>query len=112
MRARHRRMAIALMTRWFEHVQVGGAFNDTVFAIFSKDSPLLGRFADGENSPTVSYAFVSSAPPDFNPLLLRVIVSHLKGARLRGPRYLTSTVSGVQRQRWFGGVTIRYPRPP
>ena len=23
----HRRMAIALMTRWFEHVQVGGAFN-------------------------------------------------------------------------------------
>jgi hypothetical protein len=44
----HRRVAIALMTRWFEHVQVGGAFNDTIFAIFSKDSP-LGRFADGEN---------------------------------------------------------------
>ena len=43
----HRRMAIALMTRWFEHVQVGGAFNDTIFAIFSEDSP-LGRFADGE----------------------------------------------------------------
>ena len=40
-------MAIALMTRWFEHVQVGGAFNDTIFAIFSEDSP-LGRFADGE----------------------------------------------------------------
>ena len=36
-----------LMTRWFEHVQVGGAFNDTIFAIFSEDSP-LGRFADGE----------------------------------------------------------------
>jgi hypothetical protein len=43
----HRRVAIALMTRWFEQVQVGGAFNDTIFAIFSKDSP-LGRFADGE----------------------------------------------------------------
>ncbi len=42
-----RRMAIALMTRWFEHVQVGGAFNDTIFAIFSKDSP-LGGFADGD----------------------------------------------------------------
>jgi len=42
-----RRMAIALMTRWFEHVQVGGAFNHTIFAIFSKDSP-LGGFADGE----------------------------------------------------------------
>jgi hypothetical protein len=42
-----RRVAIALMTRWFEHVQVGGAFNDTIFAIFSEDSP-LGRFADGE----------------------------------------------------------------
>ena len=47
MPAHHRRMAIALMTRWFEHVQVGGAFNDTIFAIFSEDSP-LGRFADGE----------------------------------------------------------------
>jgi hypothetical protein len=47
MPSHHRRMAIALMTRWFEHVQVGGAFNDTVFAIFSEDSP-LGRFADGE----------------------------------------------------------------
>ena len=35
------------MTRWFEHVQVGGAFDGTIFAIFSKDSP-LGRFADGE----------------------------------------------------------------
>jgi hypothetical protein len=43
----HRRVAIALMTRWFEHEQVGDAFNDTIFAIFSKDSP-LGRFADGE----------------------------------------------------------------
>jgi hypothetical protein len=43
----HRRMAIALMTRWFEHVQVGGAFNHTIFVIFSEDSP-LGRFADGE----------------------------------------------------------------
>jgi hypothetical protein len=43
----HRRMTIALMTRWFEHVQVGGAFNHTIFVIFSKDSP-LGRFADGE----------------------------------------------------------------
>src|SRR5208337_1347159 len=42
-----RRMAIALMTRWFAHVQVGGAFNHTIFAIFSKDSP-LGGFADGE----------------------------------------------------------------
>jgi hypothetical protein len=42
-----RRVAIALLTRWFEHVQVGGAFNDTIFAIFSEDSP-LGRFADGE----------------------------------------------------------------
>ena len=31
----HRRMAIALMTRWFEHVQVGGAFNHTIFVIFS-----------------------------------------------------------------------------
>ena len=47
MPAHHRRMAIALMTRWFEHVQVGGAFNDTIFAIFSADSP-FGRFADGE----------------------------------------------------------------
>jgi hypothetical protein len=47
MPAHHRRMAIALMTRWFEHVQVGGAFSDTIFAIFSEDSP-LGRFADGE----------------------------------------------------------------
>jgi hypothetical protein len=43
----HRRMAIALMTRWFEHVQVGGAFNHTIFVIFSEVSP-LGRFADGE----------------------------------------------------------------
>jgi hypothetical protein len=43
----HRRMAIALMTRWFEHVQVGGAFNHTIFVIFSEDSP-FGRFADGE----------------------------------------------------------------
>ena len=43
----HRRMAIALMTRWFEHVQVGGAFNHTIFVIFSEDLP-LGRFADGE----------------------------------------------------------------
>src|ERR1700730_12399969 len=60
----------------------------------------------------IAHAFVSSAPPDFNPLLLRVIVSHLKGARLRGPRSLTSTVSGVQRQRWFGRVTIFYPSPP
>jgi hypothetical protein len=33
-------VAIALMTRWFEHVQVGGAFNDTIFAIFSKDRRL------------------------------------------------------------------------
>jgi hypothetical protein len=32
----HRRMAIALMTRWFEHVQVGGAFNDTIFSIFRR----------------------------------------------------------------------------
>jgi len=40
-------MPFALMTRWFEHVQVGGAFNDTIFAIFSEDLP-LGRFADGE----------------------------------------------------------------
>ncbi len=47
MPAHHRRVAIALMTRWFEHEQVGAAFNDTIFAIFSKDSP-LGRFADGE----------------------------------------------------------------
>ena len=47
MPAHHRRVAIALMTRWFEHEQVGDAFNDTIFAIFSKDSP-LGRFADGE----------------------------------------------------------------
>jgi hypothetical protein len=44
---RDRRVAIALLTQWFEHVQVGGAFNDTIFAIFSEDSP-LGRFADGE----------------------------------------------------------------
>ncbi|MGO9845718.1 MAG: hypothetical protein ACLPKT_03710 [Methylocella sp.] len=43
----HRRLAIALMTRWFEHVQVGGAFNHTILVIFSEDSP-LGRFADGE----------------------------------------------------------------
>jgi len=50
MPAHHRRMAIALMTRWFEHVQVGGAFNDTILAIFSEDSP-LGRFAD---APTTS----------------------------------------------------------
>ena len=42
-----RRVAVALLTRWFEHVQVGGGFNDTIFAIFSEDSP-LGRFADGE----------------------------------------------------------------
>ena len=35
------------MTRWFEHEQAGDAFNDTIFAIFGKDSP-LGRFADGE----------------------------------------------------------------
>ena len=47
MPAHHRRMPFALMTRWFEHVQVGGAFNDTIFAIFSEDLP-LGRFADGE----------------------------------------------------------------
>ena len=47
----HRRVAIALMTRWFEHEQVGGAFNDTIFAIFGLDSP-LGRFADGE---TISF---------------------------------------------------------
>ena len=46
-----RRVAVALLTRWFEHVQVGGAFNDTIFAIFSEDSP-LGRFADGE---TISF---------------------------------------------------------
>jgi hypothetical protein len=32
----HRRMANALMTRWFEHVQVGGAFNDTIFSIFRR----------------------------------------------------------------------------
>ena len=40
-------MAVALMTQWFEHDMVGGAFNDTIFAIFSEDLP-LGRFADGE----------------------------------------------------------------
>ena len=36
----HRRMAISLMTRWFEHVQVGSAFSHTIFVIFSEDSPL------------------------------------------------------------------------
>ena len=46
-----RRMAIALVTRWFKHVQVGGAFDHTIFAIFSKDSP-LGGFASGE---TISF---------------------------------------------------------
>ena len=51
MPAHHRRVAIALMTRWFEHEQVGGAFNDTIFAIFGLYSP-LGRFADGE---TISF---------------------------------------------------------
>jgi hypothetical protein len=40
-------MAVALMTQWFEHDMVGGAFNDTIFAIFGEDSP-LGRFADGD----------------------------------------------------------------
>ena len=35
------------MTRWFELVQVGGAFNHAILVIFSEDSP-LGRFADGE----------------------------------------------------------------
>jgi hypothetical protein len=39
------------MTRWFEHVQVGTAFNHTIFVIFSENSP-LGRFADGE---TISF---------------------------------------------------------
>jgi hypothetical protein len=56
-----RRVAIALLTRRFEHVQVGGAFNDTIFAIFSEDSP-LGRFADGEMISLMARPMTAKAP--------------------------------------------------
>jgi hypothetical protein len=78
----HRRVAI--MTRWFGHEQVGGAFNDTIFAIFSQDST-LGRFADDEMisfdeaaNKMVENALQGSSPPQAGTAAIAAIKAYMR----------------------------------
>jgi hypothetical protein len=104
MPAHHRRVAITLMTRWFEHEQVGDAFNDTIYAIFSKDSP-LGRFADDEKSSFDEETLYELADRDYGLDIWVLLPSHAANEMMENavdgnssPQAGTAAINGYMRE--------------